>query len=219
MTNIFDVLERQLQNLEGGNSSSSTNNTSDPLSGLNGIPSVAEITVATFNHYDNGKDHKTKWSSSRFTMNLQFFTQTEAFTPREPLAAWKGTVQLLDPGFWISYVDVKHEEGKIDADTYAYLKAAYRKTMDEYPDNALIGTFTDKSCGTNYSWPYFLRFYYDRFEEPNLEVWLDEMLPKIDVWETVKTVPGKPLPIIRSRYNPHNLWKPGRPMGGKGRKH
>ena len=37
--------------------------------------------------------------------------------------------------------------------------------MDEYPDNALIGTFTDKTSGTNYSWPYFLRFYYDKFEE------------------------------------------------------
>jgi hypothetical protein len=214
------MLEDQLQNLGGSSPSSSINPTSSSSpSGLNGIPSVAEITVATFNHYDNGKDHKTKWSSSRFTMNLQFFTQTEAFTPNAGQAAWRGTVQLHDPGFWITYVEHKHGENKIDADTYAYLKAAYRKTMDEYPDNALIGTFTDKTSGTNYSWPYFLRFWHDRFEEPNLEVWLDEMLPKIDVWEAVKTVPGKNLPILRSRYNPHNLWKTGRPMGGKGRKH
>ncbi|MGF9764458.1 hypothetical protein AAII07_56120 [Microvirga sp. 0TCS3.31] len=185
---------------------------------INGIPNAAEVTVATFNHYDNGQDHKGKWSSSRFTMNVQLFTHTQPFTPSPALAAWKGTVQMHEPGFWLNYVDHKHGDGKIDAATYNYLKEQHRKTAHEYHEGALMGTFTDKNSGTNYSWQYFLRFWYDKFGEPNLEVHLDAILPTLDVWEAVKTVPGKYLPILRSRYNPHGLWKP-KSFGSKGGKH
>ncbi|MPR11805.1 hypothetical protein [Microvirga tunisiensis] len=219
MNDIFSALEQQLAILNGTTSFIPSISVAPQPSGLNGIPPVSDITVATFNHFDNGPAHKTKWSSSRYAMNLQFFTQTAPFTPSAGLAAWKGTVQLLEPDFWFSYVEFKHDEGKIDAETFAYLRAAYETTLRNYPGNVLLGTFTDKNSGTHYSWPYFVRFFYDKFEEANLEVWLDEQLPTIIAWEPVPQVPDQFLPIIRSRYNPHNLWKSGRPMGGKGKKH
>jgi hypothetical protein len=73
----------------------------------------------------------------------------------------------------------------------------------------------DKSHGTAYSWPYFVRFWTNPFGEPVLELSLDEVMPHIDVWETVKQVAGKNLPIMRARYNPHGLWVAKRPKGKK----
>jgi hypothetical protein len=183
--------------------------------GLNGIPLVSQITVATFNFFDNGEDHKVKWSSARYSMNVQLFTQTQQFTPSLGLVAWYSTIQLHDADFWIRYVEHKAGTKKIDEDTFARLKEVYRKTCTDYPKGALIGTVVDKHCGTNYAWPYFLLFWIDEFEEANLEVHLDDMLPVIDAWETVKQVPGKSFPILRARYNPLGLWKRSTPKWRK----
>src|SRR5918993_495952 len=95
-------------------------------SGLNGIPAVSDITLITYNLFDNGASHKTKWSSSRFAVSLQVFTLTTPFTPSPSLAAWTGTVQLLDPGFWHNYIAFKHEEGKVDQITFDRLTEMYR---------------------------------------------------------------------------------------------
>ncbi|MBJ6124047.1 hypothetical protein [Microvirga splendida] len=207
MAGIFDNMRDALVSANTVQIQQDTLIDSSQVVSLNDIPPAILITVATFNHYDNGKGHKGKWSSARYAMNVQFFTQTQAFTPSPALSAWSGTVQLHDPGFWMSYVDHKASEGKIDIVTHHYLKEQYKRTVHEYPDNALMGTFTDKRCGTNYSWPYFLRFWYDQFEGANLEVHLDAMLPTIIAWEEVKPAPDKKLPIIRARYNPLGLWK------------
>jgi hypothetical protein len=174
---------------------------------LNGIPAISTVTVATFNLFDNGADQKVKWSSARYSMNIQLFTQTTPFTPSVQLADWYSTVQLHDPDFWISYIDHKANDKKIDQPTYDSLKAAYYSTYNDHPKTALMGTVTDKNYGTNYSWPYYLRFWYDEFNEPNLEVYLDDKLPTIDIWDAVKPVEGKVLPILRARYNPLGLWK------------
>ena len=185
-------------------------------SGMNGIPTVSDITLITYNLFDNGASHETKWSSSRFAVSLQVFTLTTPFTPSPSLAAWTGTVQLLDPEFWHNYITFKHEEGKIDQVTFDRLTEMYRATyQDANKSDASIGTFVDKSHGTAYSWLYFVRFWTNPFGEPVLELSLDEVMPHIDVWETVKQVPGKNLPILRARYNPHGLWVAKRPKGKK----
>src|SRR5688572_13915115 len=77
------------------------------LSALNGIPPAEQITLATFNFFDNGSSVKGKWMSARRTMNAQLYTITHKITPKASLAAWSGTVQLHDADFWMSYVDHK----------------------------------------------------------------------------------------------------------------
>jgi hypothetical protein len=183
---------------------------------LNGIPPLSMITVMTLNFFDNGSDRKVKWSSARYAMNIQMFTQTQPFTPSVSLAAWKGTIQLHDPDFWMRYVE--HKKDKMDETTFEHLKAIYVETFKTFPDGTLLGTFTDKNSGTNYSWLYVMRFWFDEFDEPNLQICLDEAMPTIDVWETVVPVPGQNLPVLRARHDPHKLWRRGR-SPGKGRKH
>ena len=180
MDDMFSKLEEQLQTSKPHSKPSSR--PADPT-WLNGIPHASSITVMTFNHFDNGQDHKQKWSSARYTMNIQMFTQTEPFTPSASLAAWRGTIQLHEPDFWMRYVEYK--KGKMDEATFERLKGIYVETFKTYPEGALLGTFSDKNSGTNYSWPYAMRFWFDEFDEPNLQIFLDEAVPIIDVWDRV----------------------------------
>jgi hypothetical protein len=212
MNPLFSQLRSQLV---GAPVPAATPATIPAPTGLNGIPLVSQITVATFNFFDNGEDHKVKWSSARYSMNIQLFTQTQPFTPSYNLVDWYSTIQLHDQDFWIRYVEHKAETKKIDDETFEHLKAAYARTCTDYSKGALIGTVVDKNCGTNYAWPYFLRFWIDEFEEANLEVHLDDMLPVIDTWDAVKPVPGKALPVLRASYNPLGFWKRKAPKGRK----
>jgi hypothetical protein len=175
---------------------------------LNGVPLVSEITVATFNFYDNGAGHKVKWSSGRYSMNVQLFTQTTPFTPSKALADWKGTIQLHDPGFWHNNVEAKHQQGIIDKATYDRLTGMCQATYrDESKVHPLIGTFVDKNSGTNYSWPFYARFWTDATSgDPAFELVMDEAMPVICIWQDVKTSPDKHLPILRGKFNPHGLW-------------
>jgi hypothetical protein len=209
MTDIFSALEARLASMEATPLAAPCSTPVSAPTGMNGIPAVSDITVITFNLFDNGENLKVKWTSSRFAVSMQIFTLTTPFTPSSSLAAWTGTVQLHDPGFWHNYIEFKHKEGKIDQATYDRLTAMSRDTyQDANKVDPRIGTFLDKCHGTNYSWPYAVRFWFDQFGEPNLELSLDEVMPTIEIWETVKPVPGKTLPVLRARHNPLNLWKP-----------
>jgi hypothetical protein len=209
MTDIFSALEARLASMEATPSAIPSLTPVLAPTDMNGIPAVSDITVIKFNLFDNGENLKVKWTSSRFAVSMQVFTRTTPFTPSSSLAAWTGTVQLHDPGFWHNYIEFKHKEGKIDQATYDRLIAMNRDTYrDPNKTDPRIGTFMDKRHGTNYSWPYAICFWFDPFGEPNLELSLDEVMPTIDIWETVKQVPGKTLPILRARHNPLNLWKP-----------
>src|SRR4051812_25098735 len=95
------------------------------------LPAAADITVVTFNYYDNGEDVKSKWSSSRWALNWQFFTQKDPFIPNTNLAADYGTVQLHATDFWMSYIDDAGHKDKMSPETYAFCKTIYNETWNE----------------------------------------------------------------------------------------
>jgi hypothetical protein len=176
-----------------------------------GFPPASTITLMTFNYYDNGPDHKGKWSTSRYAMNVQVFTLDTPFTPSSKLAAWEGTVQLHEPYFFDRYTDQywSNHPDCISPDQTALYKAVITETagLPKMEEGPLLGQFWSKSSGWEYHWGSLMRVRYNEFGEFICEVFHDGETYLIDNFNAVPQESGKSLPTMRGRHDPDKLWR------------
>ena len=170
------------------------------------FPAFDEITLLTFNAYDNGPDEKTSWVKARHAMNLQAFTNTSPFTPSSSAAAWEGTIQLHSCSLVGRYLTAKFPvEEEIS-------RPMLKSTDDLDPDthtDVRIGQLFSKRGGTRYAWGTMRRTSNDEFGELNAELLQGDQIIH-DQGFTPVVDPRRPTLKFVGRYDPHGLWQWGK---------
>lgn len=201
MTLSLDDLRRLHATLD----ETSTLDQPHPLSIPETFPDVSEITMITFNFFDNGPNEKATWIKSRHAMNLQVFTRIEPFTPSSALAAWEGTIQLHSTSFVGRYLTAKFPR----EEEIARPMLLSTDSLDPSYTDVMIGQLFSKKGGTRYVWGTMLRTYTDEFGEMCAELLQGSHIVR-DQGFTPVCDTNRPTLKMVGRYDPHGLWQPGK---------
>lgn len=202
MTLSLDELRLFRDSLDSSTSLEDLDVDPHPLSIPKTFPSADDITVLTFNFWDNGESVKSKWVSSRYVMNLQVFTLDTPFAPTAAVAAWTGAIQLFGTSFVGRYLTSRHP----DHEPIARPILAETDKLAETYNDVLIGQVYSKSGGTHYEWGTMLRTYTDDLAEFGADLIHEGQTIRAQDFTTI-TDPKRPKLKMVGKYDPRGLWQ------------